>query len=295
LVAASSSTDPTRTKTVRGRYAQRLRGGFARINTVIRKSVGEEDILGLGGELTADVSPPPDFEFLRDDGKIEGLFEWLRNAQNEEVLEVIGRRENRYVRQAYERGIRNADANLRDSGLADPSESTVATVLRQPVHKDTLQRLYTRNFTELKGITDEVGREISRELSTALAEGESPRDAADRLTDVLGTVDDGTPRGAMARATTMARTELLNAHHMGTAERYEQFGVKKVEPILAPDACSQCIAIAADAPYAVDVMRSILPVHPNCRCGWTIYTGSEATASARARRTPARAVARQVT
>ena len=290
LVAVAKTDDPTRTKTVRERYAQNLRGGYARINALVREFVGEKDVLGLA-ELTA-AEPPPDFTFSRDDQKIEGFRDWLDQAQEDEVLDVITRNENRYVRQAYETGTRSANTDIRQAGLGEP-ETEVAITLQQPVHVNTLQRLYTRNFNELQGLTDEVGREVARELTQALGEGTGPREAGRRITDVIGTVDDGTPRGAMARATTIARTEILNARHMAAAEQYERFGVEKVEPILSPSACDLCLEVAASAPYRVNEMRSIFPRHPNCRCSWTIYTGtSEATASAHVHRVPAEALAR---
>lgn len=293
LVAAARSDDPTKTKTIRQRYAQKLRGGYQRINTLVREFVGERDVLGLG-ELTA-ADPPPDFSFDRNDEKINGFREWLNQAQEDEILEAVSQNENRYVRQAYETGARTANTDIRQADLGDP-ESDVGITLQQPVHQDTLQRLYTRNFSELQGLTDEIGREVSRELSTALGEGAGPRDAASRITDVLGTVDDGTPQGAMARATTIARTELLNARHTGAAEQYERFGVELVEPILAPDACDLCLQVATDAPYPVRELSSILPRHPNCRCSMTLYTGSEeATASTHTHHVPAREIARTVT
>jgi hypothetical protein len=292
LVAVARSDDPTKTKTVRQRYAQKLRGGYARINTLVREYIGRRNRLGLE-ELTA-ADPPPDFSFDRNDDKIEGFREWLDGAQEDEVLDVISRNENRYVEQAYETGAKTANTDIRQAGLGEP-DTDVATLLNQPVHEETIQRLYTRNFSELQGLTDEIGREVSRELSTALGEGAGPRDAASRITDVLGTVDDGTPRGAMARATTIARTEILNARHMAAAEQYERFGVQLVEPILAPDACAQCIALAQDAPYTTSEMRGLLPRHPNCRCSWTIYTGdAEATASTHVHRVPAEQMAKTV-
>lgn len=283
-VLVSTSSNPTRTQTVEERYGQALRGGYQRINAIIREYVGRRDVLALEGELTA-VQPPRDFSFQRDDRKIEGFRDWLDRAQEDEVLDVIGQGENRYVRQAYETGVRTTNADLRQAKFADP-DMDVAAVTRLPVHERTLQRLYTRNFSELKGLTDEMGRRISRELTEAMAEGAGPNDAARRITDIIGSIEDGTPHGAMARATTIARTEILRARHLGAQEQYQRFGVKLIEPILAPTACPECVAIAADAPYRVDQIGNIWPIHPNCRCSVTIYTGS-ADAVAGAIRVPA--------
>lgn len=279
LVAVARTPDPTQTTTVRRRYAQALRAGYQQINALIREFVENRDFLRLDPDpgLTA-ARPPPSFEFTTDDQKVEGFRDWLMEAQREDVLAVIERGENRYVRQAYETGVRSANADIRQAGFGDPSGEVVATV-RQPVHERTLQLLYTRNFNELEGLTDEIGREVARELTQALGEGTGPREAGRRIRDILGTVEDGTPHGAQARATMIARTETLRARHMAAAEQFERFGVERVEPLLSPTACEVCVGIAADAPYPVSEMRSLLPAHPNCRCSWTIVTDQEATAA----------------
>ena len=186
-------------------------------------------------------------------------------------------------------GLVETDADLRAAGWADPAADVTAS-MQLPVHQDTLQRLYTRNFSELQGLTDEMGRTVARELTDAMAQGQGPRQAADAIVDVLGTIEDGTPHGAQARATTIARTELLRARHLAAQEQYERFGVELVEPILAPTACPECVAIAADAPYRVSEISGIWPVHPQCRCSVTIYTGKQSTVTAGARRFSAKAV-----
>lgn len=276
-VLVANSENPTRTQTVEERYAQRLRGRYQHLNSLIREFVARRDVLGIG-ELTA-ASPPPSFEFSRDDQKIDGFREWLMQAQEEEVLGVIDRNGNRYVRQAYTAGVRGANTDIRQADVGDPL-SNVSAVLQLPVHEQTLQVLYTRNFSELQGLTDEIGREVARELTQAIGEGTGPREAANRITDVIGRVEDGTPRGAQARATTIARTETLRARHIGAREQYKRHGVQKVEPILAPTACELCIQLAADAPYPVSEMGAHLPRHPNCRCSWTLYFEDDAGVTA---------------
>lgn len=290
-VLVGTTTDPTRTTTVERRYAQRLRGGYQAINALVREYVARRDYLGLADETAASLTAarrPPNVVFARDDRKIERYREWLAQVQREEVLSAVGPNQNRYIAQAYATGVRTTNTQLRQAGVADPP-SNVTPALQIPVHENTIQRLFTRNFSELQGLTDEMGREVARELSQALGEGVGPRGAARRITDVLGSVTDGTPHGAQARATTIARTEILRARHLAAQSQYQRFGVELVEPILAPTACPECVAIAADAPYRTAEISSIWPPHPNCRCSVTIYTGSrEATASAR--RVPARAV-----
>lgn len=272
-ILVAHSENPTRTQTVEERYARKLRGRYQDINSLIREFVGRRDVLGLG-ELTA-AGPPPNFEFSRDDQKIEGFREWLMQAQRDEVLDVVDRNENRYVRQAFATGMRGANTDIRQADAGSPLPNVSAS-LRLGVHEQVLQVLYTRNFNELDGLTSEIGREVARELTQAVGEGTGPREAGRRITDIIGTVEDGTPRGAQARATTIARTETLRARHLGAREQYKRHGVELVEPILAPTACELCVQLAAGAPYPVEEMGAHLPQHPNCRCSWTLYRGGEA-------------------
>lgn len=262
---AARSADPTRTKSLRSRYARTLRGGFSRINTVIREAVVERDIFGLGedGQLIADVMPPRDFRFDRDDQKVEGFVTWLEQAQADEVLEIIGQNDNQYVRSAYERGIKNAHRNLREEGIDIPVDE-LDRLFNQPVHRDKLQLLYTRNYRALNGITDDVAKEVSRELTQGLAEGTNPRVTARRITDRVDSI-------GKTRATTMARTETIHAHAEGALDRYESTGVSEVvgqaEFLTAGDdrVCDICAALDGNR-YSIEEARGKIPQHPNCRC-----------------------------
>lgn len=263
------SEDPSRTKTVRREYARRLRGAYGRINAVIRDAVGSRDIFGLregNGELLADVSEPEGFQFVRDDQKIEGFTEWLDDAQEREVLTVIDRDGNQYVERAYERGIKNAHADLRAQGV-DISRDDVREMFNQPVHRDKLQALYTRNFQELSGITKAVDQQVSRELTEALIEGVNPTEAARRITDRVDSI-------GKTRAEVLARTEILNAHNEAALTRFEQtLGADaevriNAEILSAQDArvCEECEPRHGDILTIDQARQDGPPWHPRCRC-----------------------------
>lgn len=262
------STDPSRTKSLRDRYSRNLRGAFSRINTVIREGVIEEDVFGLNGagELTADVDPPGDYSFRSDDQKVEAFVDWLEDAQANEVLEVIQEDQNTYVRNAYERGIKNVHSDLRGQGV-DISEDDVARLINQPIHQDKLQQLYTRNFRELKGITEAVDQQVSRELTEGLLQGDNPRDIARRITDRVDKI-------GKTRATTLARTEILNAHNESALTRYEQVlgdeaeVTVEAEILTAQDnrVCDICEPRHGDTMSIDDARANGPPWHPRCRC-----------------------------
>jgi SPP1 gp7 family putative phage head morphogenesis protein len=269
--ATTGGTDPTRTKTVRRTYAQRLRGGFADINTEIRRGVRERDVFGLAQgeiegviEVLAAVDPLPSMFNRRQDTQIETFEDWLDRMQAENVLNVIGRNENRFIESGYERGLKHANGSLRRGGIT-PDETDVEVVIRRPVHRDTLQTIYTRDFSDLKNITGEVSTQVTRELTEGFAVGEGPADIARRITDRVDRI-------GKTRATVMARTSVIDAHAAATLNRYEEHdaveGVTvQAEHVTAGDSrvCPECAALEGEV-YTLQEARGVIPVHPQCRC-----------------------------
>lgn len=122
-----------------------------------------------------------------------------------------------------------------------------------------LDSLKVRNLTALKGITEQVNAQIIRELSDGINAGESIPKLSKRLQE---SVDMG-----KRRATTMARTETINACVDGARVRYEQYGVKEFTYIAASDSrtCQQCAALDGKV-FKMGDNAHMPPLHPNCRC-----------------------------
>lgn len=306
LTAANGRSDPTRTKTVRETYARRLRGAFGRINTVIREAVGERDILGVRDRseiddlrLSADVSSPRDLSNLPPAETMRRFRDWLRRAQENEVLTVIEENENVFIRRAYERALKDAEVNLRQAGVVGDDVGGVAAALEKPIHQRKLQTLFARNFAELEGITNEVSRQVQRVLADGLSEGLGPEDIAESMTDRVDKI-------GKTRATVMARTEVINAHAESTLTRYEEFsevsGVTiRSEWSTAGDqrVCPICFSLEGEV-FTIEEARTASfrydagedepasrsgeypvkpPLHPQCRCVLLPVTGSAAAAA----------------
>jgi hypothetical protein len=208
--------DPTGTATIRDRYARRLRGGFADINTLIREGVRERDVFGLQVDTLQDDLPPL-ARFDRDARKRDLFNEWLQERLNEDVLTVIERDGNRFIDAAYRRGLEDADRFV-EAGDIGTGAGEVAASLDVPVHERAVKDLYARNFQALKDISAGVGRQVGGELAEGLAAGENPTKVARRLTDRVDSI-------GKTRATVLARTEIINAHSEAALTRYEQLGV----------------------------------------------------------------------
>jgi len=273
---ARNRDEPTRTKTIRQDYAQKLRGRWQAIRAAIRQGIVENDALGLQTEALVDAPPHGQFDFGTDADKADAFEAWLSRQTDREILQQYGG-ENQWITRAYERGVDDAQTELRTLGIGGEGAAG-ATAMQLPVHSEQLQALYTRNFNELEGMTDAVATDLRRELSEGLAAGENPRTIArDRLVDVIGKVEDGTPRAAMNRATMIARTEVMHSHNRARATEWERAGIKKVDILIAATACAECQALKAGAPYPVTEAKALIPgsTHPNCRCALTIYTGAQ--------------------
>jgi len=279
---AKTNRDPTRTTVLRRRYAQKLRGRFAAINTEIRSSVRDRDVFGLRDDrrtrrrrdTLADPLPPQFPE--RRDRQIETFDAWLQRQMDNDVLGAIDLDRNQFVRVGYERGLTHADVEARKIGLDVPGRD-VAAVINRPIHRDELQLIYTRDYSELEGITQAVSQQSNRMLADGLAAGEGPREIARRLTDRVDAI-------GKTRATTLARTSVIDTFNSASLARLDELDVEgvtvKAEWTTANDSrvCPICLELEGRT-WTIEEARSETvdvaghsdvpvkpPAHPNCRC-----------------------------
>jgi len=260
---ARERDEPTQTKTLRKRYGQRLRGRWAAIMAAAREAIVENDAFGLQTEALVDA--PRNFAFETDADRVPAFDRWLQRQVDREILEQFGG-DNQFITRAYERGVEDANAELRALGLSGEG-ATSATALQLPVHEEQLRALYNRNLSALQGMTDATANDMRRVLSEGLASGEGPRSIARDLADRVDNV-------GKHRATLIGRTEVMHSHNRARATEWQRAGVQKVDILLAADACPQCQALAAGAPYEIGEAPGLLPLHPNCRCSLSVYTES---------------------
>lgn len=260
LERARERDEPTRTKTMRSTYGQRLRGRWAAIMSALREGIVENDAFGLQTEALVDA--PRDFSFDTEADQVQAFNRWLQRQTDREILQEFGS-ENQFITRAYESGAEDARGELRALGLAEGEVST--TALQLPVHREQLEALYSRNLGALQGMTDATANDMRRVLTEGLASGDGPRDIARDLSDRVDAV-------GKTRANVIARTEVMHSHNRARATEWQRAGVKKVDILLAPDACPQCQALKAGSPYPADEAAGLLPRHPNCRCALTIWT-----------------------
>jgi hypothetical protein len=289
--------DPTHTTVLRNLFVSDVDRRFAEIVSVIKKTVVDNDCFGLQkGVQTHQIVPAgwQAFNYRLSQEKIAKFMEWLQTQVNNGILDVreyeqIGSAinsawTNKYIFDSYKRGVIRARYELQKAGYKVPSiEQTggIEISMALPIHIDRLGLLYTRAYTDLKGITEVMDSYISRILAQGIADGDSPILLARKMVAVingqglgdLGITDTlGRFIPAKLRAETLARTEIIRSHHIATIQEYRNWAVHKVnvlaEVITAGDdkVCPVCEALAAGGPYSLDEAEKLLPAHPNDRC-----------------------------
>lgn len=295
-IAIYSKIDPTRTTTLRNAFVAALKRRFNELARVVRRAVDEEDVFGLRGQpQTFQMGTPGAgrFAFATSQGKVNAFMEWIEEQQRRGILEIREYRQagaavndawtNRFVYDSYKRGAIRARYELRKAGFAVPPTDQVGGVemiMNSPFHMDRLGVLYSRVFSELRGITAAMDQQISRVLTQGMADGDGPRLLARKL---VGTIN-GTGMGdlgltdtlgrfipARRRAEIMARTEIVRAHHQATIQEYENWGAEGVtvqaEWQTAGDerVCATCASMQGEV-YTLDQIQNMIPRHPQCRC-----------------------------
>lgn len=259
------AVDPTRTLTLRRKYEAEMYKRFRKLKGRILEKIVEQDGFGLKTNR--------DFDFARTDQKISAFMDWINQAQAQDILEVMPGTpisqaasqswQSTYVRSSYQRGLQNATNELKSEGV-EVADSYVQGAFFRPIHADRLGLAFTRNFTELKGITDAMDQQISRALAQGLAEGHNPL-------DIARTINNRVDKIGITRARMLARTEVIRAHTMANVAVYREAGVEGVkvraEFTTAGDGrvCPECESLEGEI-FTLDEIERLIPVHPNCRC-----------------------------
>jgi|ADurb_Cas_03_Slu_FD_contig_123_35910_length_3398_multi_3_in_1_out_1_2 SPP1 gp7 family putative phage head morphogenesis protein len=294
--AVRKNYDPTHTTALRNAFAADFRRRFKELAAVVAIGVYQNDCFGLKEKLhTFQMQSPPReaYAFLRSQEKIAAFMKWLEKQVELGILTIqdldqIGTAiesvwTNKYIYDSYKRGVLRARYEMGQLGMElTPLEMIggAATLLGLPMHLDRLGLLYTRLFTDLKGITSAMDSQISRILAQGLADGDGPRLLARKLVSTIN----GTGMGdlgitdtlgrfipAARRAEILARTEIIRAHHLGTIQEYRNQGllniVVKAEWKTAGDdrVCSKCASLEGKV-FTLDEIEPMIPQHPQCRC-----------------------------
>jgi SPP1 gp7 family putative phage head morphogenesis protein len=285
--------DPTQTTALRNAFAREMKRRFAELKRVVRTAVVEQDCLGIGQyKMTTMQMIPPGmgaFNFLRDPQKVDAFMRWLQQQENKGILTTGEFKQigfaveeawtNRYILDAYKRGVLRAREELRKAGYDIPIDA-MGGISGMPMHLDRVGLLFTRVFSELAGITAQMDTLISQILSQGIMDGDGPALLARKMRAAI----DGTGIGTLGitdklgrfipaerRAMLLARTEIIRAFHLATIQEYRNWGLEGIyvqaEWWTAGDdrVCTKCAALQGKI-FTLDEIEGMIPYHPNCRC-----------------------------
>jgi len=283
--------DPTRTTMLRRTFMADMRRRFGKVSAAMQALLVDDDALGS-------LTPPQHltlmaekqvWRFKTDAQKLIAFREWLQQQIDQNILSVAGGIAGKpwtsqYIESAYKKGMVNAYVATRSENIfqkADFQKGGQAEFLRgsfaQPESLSKIELLYTRNFSELVGITDYMSQQMSRIMANGLAGGQGPLEIA---RDLRGSLDSLTK----TRAETLARSEIIAAHAEGQLDAFEALGVEEVgveaEISTAGDdhVCDECAALEGVV-LTIEEARGLIPRHPNCILGDSIVDAPDVVAA----------------
>jgi SPP1 gp7 family putative phage head morphogenesis protein len=232
-VSATLRKDPTSTKRLVKSYEDELVGIFERTR--------KELVFALESSKQLEQAAKLDVSQVKDKAS-DALNAALKQATAKAQIQVPKVKKLAQVR---------VDILLKSIGIT-PSAGT------SPADATFENLLLERNIGSLKGLTDSIGKDVTRELTDGMAKGEG----IEKLAKRIGSVADI----GIERARTIARTETLYAFNASAVERYKRHGVERVEWLTAHDdrLCDNCLPLDGEKFDIGDAPDC--PLHPNCRC-----------------------------
>lgn len=257
--------DPTRTSTVRRDFEREFAKRLRKLRAKIIEMVGDRDELAVNKR----------FEFTTDQAKIAAFRSWLEDEINRQLFDgslsdSYDRAADRwwgktFVNIAYRRGLLNAVNAIKRAG-GTVADSYIMGAMTRGQHVEVLDKIYTRAFDQLRGISTEMSNQIGQVLAEGLAGGRHSSQIAEDLADRVDKI-------GITRARLIARTEVISAYNEAELNSFEDAGLEGVliEPewVTAGDSqvCPKCEE-ASRRSYTIQEARGLIPLHPNCRCAW---------------------------
>jgi hypothetical protein len=269
MIVRIFDADPTRTQYLRNKFEKDLVARFSRLKTLIRdalKSVRFND----------EKINPDRFLFRTKGEKVEEFMSWLRDNEAELGLRItrkttgVSAVTNKvwadvYIDTAYKQGLRRARQELnKGKTRVDGSQMAIDMAFNSPVHAERVGMIYSRAYSDLDGITDEMDKQISRTLAQGIIEGKGTEQIKNDLIDRVDKI-------GINRARMLARTEIVAAHHAANMIEYRAYGIKGVS-VLAEvlvsgnNTCDECYAEQEKGPRPLDEVETLIPIHVNCAC-----------------------------
>lgn len=289
---AVQQADPTRTTTMRVRFAAEFRKRYKRVLRLAAESIIYNDAFGLVERRTdfaslvlQQAAEPGQFANKPLSQQVEEFDDWYDDISDEVILgipsgEPVPEEPDRsmwfsiFIIYAFLKGMRRGRAELAKMGKpVEPYSQNISprAMIAPAIFSDKIDYLLNRTFANIKNVNDTTRLQLRTVLAEALAEGVHPREIARRVARKIDEI-------GVRRALLIARTEIIAAHHLALIAEYRQAGVLGIrivaEWLTARDGrvCQRCNDLSkkdnghGPGIYTLDQIEFMIPVHPQCRC-----------------------------
>lgn len=279
--------DPTRTKTLRDRYAARLRGmGNELATDIVRWLENPQNWLSEALPIEADTIDADSLERLTDNATgpskwslaparqvLSAFTRWLNKRTDSSLPknEQVHVDSDGFVSKAYDAGgVRAQSFNVPQT--PDEMGGGFQMSFRTGTFIERLKILRTQARQQITGMSNQLKKRAIDLMTEGLISGKSPREIGRDMVKAIRKLTKTT-------ATRIARTEVIRAHAEGTLDHLEALGVTEVgveveftatmvdEGVFESRVCPKCRALHGNI-YKIDQAHGIIPVHPNCRCAF---------------------------
>jgi len=187
----------------------------------------------------------------------------------EKHLRMLGRKQNKIIEDhlinQYERTQQIIDKYIPDSEkyfTEDTFLQTSAISAKDVVHhvwcldgQEFSDRIWKDKSKLLQG--------VKKGIMDGVIQGKSPWEIAKTIRDYTGNTNFNCYR--------VARTETAHIQTKASVDRYTQYGFTTGTFLASPTCCHECQANNGKE-YSLRQLESLLPVHPNCTCSFTLNT-----------------------
>lgn len=183
-------------------------------------------------------------------------------AENRNVIE-------QRTKDGYLLGVKFSQRGLHPYGIK--------VAFKLPYDKSVIGALQTRNTRAFAGLTDDMGKEIIRQVSDGAIKGETIKQISTRIENAVDRI-------GPARAETIARTELMKSVNTAVRSRFESAGASKLRRMETKDerTCKTwefnvggkiyfgCAAIDGQIFTLEEAAQIDEQTHPGCRGTWVV-------------------------
>lgn len=277
--------DPQRMVAERRAFVGEMRRRFRELKGAINQLIITDDVFGIRADKEAaqmrdGLQLNTRWRFETDTAKIASYQAWLADQVEKGILEVDPANAGKpwthtYIQSGYKKGLVRGYTDVNAAQIALSDDLSIvrggkAEFLREafggPVAVDKIERLNTRAFTHLKGVTAQMDADMNRILADGIAQGHGPRKLARELNKNVDKL-------TRTRAETIARTELAYAHSEGQLDSFERLGIPGVDVMAEWSTAHDDLVCPLCAPMegvvlSIKEARGLIPRHPNCRCAF---------------------------